>query len=133
MEFLVAGLVLVTTLTALNLVLTVAVVRRWRARVGASPAAHAHPHDHGHGFADVPPHVDREPELGIVPGDRMPAFSAATTGGGTVTADDLSGRPALVAFLSLDCTSCDESVPEFAERARRVRDAGGRVLATVVG
>ncbi|WP_433189735.1 peroxiredoxin family protein [Actinoallomurus sp. CA-150999] len=121
MEYLVAGLVLVAVITALNLVLTVAVVRRWRARLGAPPAARHHGHDHG------------DPELGIAPGDRMPEFTATTADGATVTRDELAGRPALIAFLSLDCSSCDDSVPEFAEHARRVRDAGGQVLATVVG
>ncbi|WP_431932067.1 TlpA family protein disulfide reductase [Nonomuraea jabiensis] len=123
MEYLVAGLVLVAALTALNLVLTLAVARRWRARMSAPPAAHHHD----------PAPFDREPDLGIAPGDRMPGFSAITTDGATVTNDDLAGRPALVAFLSLDCSSCDDSVPEFSEYARRVRDAGGQVLVTVVG
>lgn len=118
MEFLVAGLVLVAVLTALNLALTLAVARRMR---GLPPAMQAHDHSGG------------EPEPGIAPGDRMPAFTATATDGTTVTADALAGRPALLAFLSLDCPGCDDSLPEFAEHARRVRDAGGRVLATVVG
>ncbi|WP_067484359.1 redoxin domain-containing protein [Actinomadura hibisca] len=120
MEFLVAGLVLVAALTALNLVLTLAVTRRWRARVSAPPADHLH----GPGA---------EPDLGIAPGHRMPEFTATAADGAIVTRDDLAGRPALVGFLSLDCSACDASVPEFAEHARRVRDGGGRVLATVVG
>ncbi|MCP2342826.1 TlpA family protein disulfide reductase [Actinomadura rupiterrae] len=136
MEYLVAGLVLAAVVTALNLVLTVAVMRRWRARVGAAAAAHEHgpdqhgaspPHDHGpelHGHAT---------DLGIAAGHRMPEFTAATASGGTLTRDDLAGRPVLFGFLSLDCASCDESVPAFAEYARRVRDAGGQVVATVVG
>ncbi|MDR8411704.1 redoxin domain-containing protein [Nonomuraea sp. 3-1Str] len=123
MEYLVAGLVLVAALTAVNLVLTVAVTRRWRARMSAPPS----PHHHG------PASVHREPELGIAPGDRMPDFTATTADGATVTRAELAGRPALIAFLSLDCASCDDSVPEFGEHARRVRDAGGQVLATVVG
>ncbi|MEO3867586.1 redoxin domain-containing protein [Nonomuraea sp. B12E4] len=123
MEYLVAGLVLVAVVTALNVVLTVAVVRRWRARLSAPPAALHH--------SSVS--SGRDPELGIAPGDRMPDFTAVTIDGMTVTRDELAGRPALIAFLSLDCAGCDDSVPEFAERARRVREAGGRVLATVVG
>ncbi|MFI0735390.1 TlpA family protein disulfide reductase [Streptomyces sp. NPDC021225] len=125
MEYLVAGLVLVAAVTALNVVLTLAVARRWRARLSAPPAAH-----HGH---HGPVAFDGELELGIAPGDRMPAFTAVTADGATVTRDELAGRPALVAFLSLECSSCDDSVPELGERARRVRDAGGTVLATVVG
>ncbi|NUW46447.1 peroxiredoxin family protein [Nonomuraea rhodomycinica] len=124
MEYLVAGVVLVAVLTALNLTLTMALTRRWRARVSAAAGRH-------HGPGPVPVHG--EPDLGIAPGDRMPGFTATTVGGATVTGDDLAGRPALVAFLSLDCSACDDSVPEFAEHARRVREAGGQVLATVVG
>lgn len=123
MEYLVAGLVLVAVVSALNVVLTLAVVRRRRARPSAPPAAHRH------GSVSF----DRDPELGIAPGDRMPDFTAVTAGGATVTRDELAGRPALIAFLSLDCSGCDDSLPEFGDRARRVRDAGGRVLATVVG
>ncbi|ADI04167.1 hypothetical protein SBI_01046 [Streptomyces bingchenggensis BCW-1] len=123
MEYLVAGLVLVAVIAALNVVLTLAVVRRWRARVSAPPVVH----DRG------PIPFDGDPEPGIAPGDRMPGFTAVTTDGGTVTRDDLAGREALIAFLSLDCSGCDDSVPEFGERARQVRDAGGQVLAMVVG
>lgn len=133
MEYLVAGLLLAAALTALNLLLTVAAVRRWRAHATAPPdgghPGHDHGHDHGHGHG----HGGGEPELGIAPGDRMPAFTATAADGTTVTAADLVGRPALLAFLSLECPGCDDSVPGFAEHARRVRDAGGRVLATVVG
>ncbi|TMR41114.1 peroxiredoxin family protein [Actinomadura geliboluensis] len=127
MEYLVAGLLLAAALTALNLLLTVAAVRRWRAHATAPPDGGHHGHDHGHG------HGGGEPELGIAPGDRMPAFTATAADGTTVTAADLAGRPALLAFLSLECPGCDDSVPGFAEHARRVRDAGGLVLATVVG
>lgn len=123
MEYLVAGLVLVVALTALNAALTAAVLRRWRARLGAPPAGH----HHGPGASGG------APDLGIAPGDRMPEFTATTAAGATVTRDGLAGRPALLAFLSLDCPGCDDSVPELAEHARRVRDSGGRVLATVVG
>lgn len=123
MEYLLAGLVLVAALTALNLVLTTALVRRWRARASAPPTAHHH----------GPASSGGEPDLGIAPGDRMPRFTATTIDGATVTGDDLAGRPALIAFLSLDCSSCDDSVPEFGEHAHRVREAGGQVLATVVG
>ncbi|MGW0803381.1 peroxiredoxin family protein [Nonomuraea sp. NPDC002799] len=122
MEYLVAGLLLVAALTALNVVLTLAVVRRRRARPSAPPGAHQHG-----------PVSAGDPELGIAPGDRMPDFTATTADGTTVTRAELAGRLALIAFLSLDCSGCDDSVPEFGEHARRVRAAGGRVLATVVG
>ncbi|GAB3975642.1 hypothetical protein GCM10029978_060300 [Actinoallomurus acanthiterrae] len=82
MKYLVAGLVLVAVVTALNLVLTVAVVRRRRARMSAPPAAQHHRHDH----------VDRNPDLGIAPGDRMPEFTATTADGATVNRDELAGR-----------------------------------------
>ena len=115
MEYLVAGLVLAAALTALNLLLTAALMRR----------RHDHGHDHGPAGA--------EPDPGIAPGDRMPAFTATAADGATVTAAGRAGRPALLAFLSLECPGCDDSVPGFAEHARRVQDEGGLVLATVVG
>ncbi|QKW38525.1 redoxin domain-containing protein [Actinomadura sp. NAK00032] len=129
MEYLVAGLLLATALTALNLLLTVAAMRRWRAHAAAPPDGGHQGHDHDHD----PGRSGGGPELGIAPGDPMPAFTATDAGGATVTADGLAGRPALIAFLSLECPGCDDSVPGFAEHARRVRDDGGLVLATVVG
>src|SRR3954470_14295903 len=86
-EYLVAGLVLVAALAAVNAALTVAVTRRWRARMSAPPAAH-----HGHPGHHGPVAVDGELELGIAPGDRMPAFTAVTAQGATVTREDLAGR-----------------------------------------
>ncbi|MFI9584363.1 peroxiredoxin family protein [Streptomyces sp. NPDC052236] len=124
MEYLVAGLVLVAAVAAINAALTLAVMRRWRERVSTPPAT-----AHSHGSVEP----DSDPDLGIAAGARMPAFTAVTADGVTVTRDDLAGREALIAFLSLDCSGCDDSLPAFGERARELRAAGGIVLATVVG
>lgn len=122
MQYLVAGIILVAVVAALNATLTLTLARRWRDRLNAPPAADADPALPG-----------ADPELGIAAGDPMPAFSAVTADGRGVTHADLAGREALVGFLSLDCSGCDDSLPAFSERAGEVRAAGGSVLAMVVG
>ncbi|MFG2894821.1 peroxiredoxin family protein [Streptomyces sp. NPDC048248] len=120
MEFVASGVILVTVIAALNIALTWAVSRRWRQRIRAfSVSQH-----HGAPF---------EADLGIAVGDRMPVFTGTTATGETVTNQDLAGQEALIAFLSLDCPSCDASVPAFTEVAEAVRTRGGRIMATVVG
>ncbi|MEV6109769.1 redoxin domain-containing protein [Streptomyces sp. NPDC051940] len=126
MQYLVAGIALVAAVAAVNAALTLAVVRRWRARTAPAPAATTQP------AAD--PGVPQElPPLGIEVGSRLPDFTAVTVDGRTVSAADVAGRELLVAFLSLDCGGCEDSLPELAARARELRADGGAVLATVVG
>lgn len=61
-------------------------------------------------------------------GQRVGAFTASTTLGGTVTRDCGSGQR-LVGFFSPGCEPCEERIPEFAAYARQ---AGIAALAIVV-
>jgi peroxiredoxin len=112
--FLIAAVVLVGVLCLLDLLLTVAVIRRLREhaerldRLGAAPT----------------------PDAVITPGTPAPAFETAATDGGAVTQHDLGGG--LLAFMSVTCTACKEQLPRF---ERYVADAGlprSKVLVVVV-
>lgn len=114
MPYLVA-LVLVGAVSALNLVLTTAVVRRMR-MYEREPSRR----------------TPGDPLGGLPEGAALPAFTGTVAGGGAVTDGDLRGRPAVVAFLSTDCPGCLERAPEFAVAARAVLERGGRAVAVVI-
>ncbi|MQY12894.1 hypothetical protein SRB5_30330 [Streptomyces sp. RB5] len=98
MIYLTAGLVLVGAVTVLNLLLTLAVIRRLRRQ-----ESHQRP----------------EMTSGPAVGSRLPAFTAVSVGGDEVSDVRLAGRSAALTFLSTGCPACDAAVndlPEFAER-----------------
>ncbi|MFF3394124.1 peroxiredoxin family protein [Streptomyces sp. NPDC002669] len=114
MPYVITGLVLVGAVALLNLVLLVIIMRRWQ-EVEA---------------------VRRRQDFasqGPQPGDVLPEFTATAVGGRTVTRDDFRSGELLLGVFSHDCPSCVDSLPDFTERADRVRAAGGRVLALVIG
>lgn len=114
MSFLVAAVVFVGALSALNLFLLLAVIRRLR--------------EH----ANVLRHVTAPPAF-TPPGTRLPDFTAtAVTGAAAGRATfGAGGGPTVVGMFSTDCSACDEHLPVFAERIRHLgRD---RVVALVVG
>ncbi|MGI5418326.1 TlpA disulfide reductase family protein [Actinomadura luteofluorescens] len=93
MPYLIAAVVLIGLLSALNLVLTLALVRRLREQ-GAAHRGHA------------------GPPMALGPGSQIGDFTATTTEGEPVSPADL---PALVAFFSANCAPCHELAPRFAE------------------
>ncbi|MEW9555141.1 redoxin domain-containing protein [Nonomuraea sp. NPDC050783] len=114
MSFLVAAVVFVGVLSALNLFLLLAVVRRLREHANALR------------------HVTAPPAF-TPPGTRLPDFTATDTTGAPVSRATFGagGGATVVGMFSTDCTACDEHLPEFAERIRHLgRD---RVMALVVG
>ncbi|MFI9584360.1 TlpA disulfide reductase family protein [Streptomyces sp. NPDC052236] len=120
MIFAVVGLVVVGVVTALNLVVLLVVLRRWREleTSGGGPQ--------GHNSASLG-------ESGIQSGGRIPRFSARALDGTEVTERSLLGREVLVGFFSLTCKACVEAVPHFAGHAERLRATGGTTLAIVHG
>ncbi|SNR41428.1 peroxiredoxin family protein [Actinomadura mexicana] len=92
MPYLTAAVVLIGLLSALNLVLTLALIRRLR----------------GHGAAD-PGHAG--PPMALRPGSQVGDFTATTTEGEPVSQTNL---PGLVAFFSANCDPCHELAPRFA-------------------
>ena len=118
MSALFAAVVLVGLLCAIDLLLTLAVVRRLR--------------EHEERFASLPagtpgPGFDREKFLGV----RLPEFSVTATNGATVSRDVLLGQAGLVGFFSSSCAPCRVQAPEFARHAGEA--AQSVALAFVIG
>src|SRR5690349_3316766 len=107
-----AAVVLVGLLCAVDLVLTLAVIRRLRAHTLA--------------LAGMTP---KRPPL-PAPGTAVPAFSAVAEGG-RVVSDAFFTGPTLVGVFSTTCAACHERLPEFVALARD--RSAERVLAVVAG
>ncbi|MFD0690483.1 peroxiredoxin family protein [Actinomadura fibrosa] len=110
MPYLTAAVVLIGLVSVLNLLLTLALVRRLRAVDGA-PAR-----SHGAG-----------PPVVLGPGARPADFMTMTTADEPVSGADLTG---LVGFFSAGCDPCHALAPGFAEHARK---AGRENVLAVVG
>ncbi|MBE1591596.1 TlpA family protein disulfide reductase [Nonomuraea angiospora] len=112
MPYLVAAVVVVGLLCLVDLVLTLAVIRRLRV------------------------HTLRLAELApagapmVQPGTTLGEFSATALSGETVSRAFFSG-PSVVAVFSTECASCHERLPEFASYLADTRPQ--RVLAVVAG
>ncbi|GGS53342.1 TlpA family protein [Planobispora rosea] len=102
-------------LTVLNLILTLAVVRRLR--------EHS---DHLSRLLSSPGGVPWASIIGS--GERPRPFTATTVDGGELTESSLTDGT-IVAFFSPTCSACHEWVPRFAEAAEAVP---GRAIAVVV-
>ncbi|TDD84924.1 peroxiredoxin family protein [Actinomadura rubrisoli] len=110
MPYLTAAVVLVGLISVVNLMLTLALVRRLRAGEKAPTAPHA------------------GPPVALGPGSRPAGFMTMTTADEPVSSEDLTG---LVGFFSAGCDPCHALAPRFAEHARAVGRDG--VLAVVGG
>lgn len=115
MPYLVAAVVLASALGTLNLLLTLAVIRRLRehtellARRGA------------------------DADSGIIDAGQTPTdFAAVDTDGGVVRREDLGGN-ALIAFFSPGCRACAEALPRFVTQAAEFPGGRTQVLAVVSG
>jgi cytochrome oxidase Cu insertion factor (SCO1/SenC/PrrC family) len=106
MPYVVATLVLLGLLCALNLLLTVGILRRMRAQSTAGP---------GSLFA-------------LRPGSAVGEFAVTTADGEPLTAATLTGT---VAFFSADCPACHDTLPDFLAYARE--QGRDNVLAVVGG
>jgi protein-disulfide isomerase len=110
--FLTAAVVLVGVLCAVDLILTVGVIKRLREHTARLSAMRGIP--------------------SVQAGERIGEFAALTVDGEQVTADHLADDT-LVGFFSPTCEPCKEKLPKFVEYARTVPGRRDRVLATVVG
>ncbi|MFF4737299.1 TlpA family protein disulfide reductase [Streptomyces sp. NPDC001262] len=117
MPVLIAAVVLVGLLCALDLILTLGVIKRLREHTAlmAKFAANS---------PGRPPVIEVGAEVG--------EFSAVTVDGAALTRDSLSGDT-LVAFFSPNCGPCHEMIPKFVAYARATAGGRDRVLAVVVG
>lgn len=117
MTVLTVAVVLVTGLCLLNLLLTVAVIRRLREHtelIGTMGGGQAFP------------------DSMLAAGERIGDYSTETLDGTVLTRDDLAGQT-LIGVFSPGCHGCELQMPHFVELAKN--SPGGRegVLALVVG
>ncbi|WP_131736348.1 TlpA family protein disulfide reductase [Actinomadura roseirufa] len=114
MPFLIAAVVLLGLLAVLNLLLTLALIRRLKSDEAAS--GHG-----GHGGNASPPVV-------LGPGARPADVKALTTADESVSTETLTG---VVGFFSANCDPCHALAPRLAEYGRAV--GREKVLAVVSG
>lgn len=115
MPFLIAFVAVVGVLCAVDLVLSVGIIRRLR--------------EHSEALAAL----RRGPGVMAPAGSAVGPFTAVTTDGETVSDDTLTGTPTLVGVFSPGCPACAERMPSFVDAAKN--RAGGRssVLAVLAG
>ncbi|OKI81715.1 hypothetical protein [Micromonospora sp. CB01531] len=123
MPYLIAALLLVGALGALNLLLALGVIRRLREHTKLLDALYEYV---GATRTAAPGEGARGPSAGDVVGE-----FTATTVDGLPLAPDLLATPTVVAFLSPDCGGCREQLPELLDWARG--QDRQRVLAVVDG
>src|SRR6266508_3698318 len=98
MPYLVAAIVLLGAVCTVNLILTLALIRRLREQAGGPPGPR-----------------QPLPKVIVGIGERPAEFTAATTEGEPIDRDAVAGG--LVGFFSPQCSPCRERVPEFMEYA----------------
>ncbi|MGC4895992.1 TlpA disulfide reductase family protein [Micromonospora sp. DT31] len=115
MIYVVAGLILVGTITVLNLLLTFAVIRRLRANAAATASGS------GSDFTGAVPAA----------GERPDTFVARDLDGAVL--DDEANPATLVGFFSTGCEACVEQLPTFVRHAADSPGGRARTVAVVQG
>jgi hypothetical protein len=108
----------VALLAVVNLVFTLAVVRRLR--------------EHTELISKLGTPGPMRGDTMLPAGQSVGGYAATTVDGATVSADDREGRE-LVGFFSLGCQPCAERLPEFVASAGDHPGGRHRVLAVVAG
>ncbi len=109
MPYLIAAVLILGAMTAVNLLLTVGVIRRLREHTE---------------ILSAPP--DAFQDAIVAAGESPAPFTAQTTAGSAVSLDDLDG-PALFVFFTPNCKACRQKLPAFRAEAA----AWDRVYAVV--
>lgn len=113
MPFLIAAVVLVGAIAVLNLLLTMAVIRRLR-RNEMSTAS---------------PAVDTGPEVGT----SLPELDAESVSNGPVSTQTVAGSESIFAFFSTTCSACKPSIPHFVEYIEKQGIKPAAAIAVVGG
>jgi hypothetical protein len=116
MSLLTAAICIVGGLCALDLLLTLGVVRRLRTHTTA--------------LGELKRLQDTEPPSPLPAGSSVGGFTAATRDGGFVTAE-LLDRELLVGFFAPGCDGCAKLLPDFVESAPAIAGGPEHVLAVV--
>jgi hypothetical protein len=118
MSYVVAAVVVVFVLCALDLLLTLGVVRRLR--------------EHSELLGQLTSQERPAPQATLPVGATVGQFAATTIDGKPLSRDTLLA-PAVVGLFSASCEPCEEQLPRFLEYAASMRGGSDRVLAIVVG
>ncbi|MCW3815091.1 redoxin domain-containing protein [Micromonospora sp. DR5-3] len=108
MPIVVAVLVVLTTLTLLNLLLTFGVIRKLREHTQELAAG--------------------RPPVTLSVGAQVPDFTASTDDGDVVSIASLRASGGLVAFLAPDCSGCQEQLPSVRSALAEALDTPAAVL-----
>jgi peroxiredoxin len=119
MPFLTAAVTLVGVLCLVDLLLTVAVIRRLRGHGTRLAELQATSRPMGPRFLPV--------------GSGAPEFSSQTVDGELVSHATLAGGPCALAFLESSCQPCRDRVPDLRSFAAEMPGGRARVLAVVTG
>lgn len=115
MPYLVAAVIALSLLAALQLLFTLAILRRLR--------------EHGERLSRLDPAAPGTEPVG--PGDVIGPFTATTTAGTTISDTDLRDGPTTVGFFSPSCGPCLQQLPLFEQRARSLAGSH-QVIAFVI-
>jgi peroxiredoxin len=105
---LIIGILVLSVVVLLNLVLTLALVRR----LGARPKSVGEP---------------------LKKGDRMPDFKAQTLGGSEVSRTDFAGGRVLFLFAKPSCKPCVDAIPTWQQLVSLAPAAGAEVVVVMDG
>ena len=105
--FILTSSILLWCVVLLNLLLTLALIRKVNKRSGA-------------GTMELP--------SGLPPGDVAPAFSAQTLDGSSVTLENYLGKELVLMFIAPACRSCDKALPILNALYPAIRAAGAELL-----
>jgi thiol-disulfide isomerase/thioredoxin len=119
MPFLTAAVILVGALCLVDLLLTVAVIRRLRGHTTQLAELQATSRPLGPRFLAV--------------GSGMPEFSGQTVDGEVLSSGTLAAGPCAVAFLQSSCQPCRDRVPDLRSFAAEMPGGRARVVAVVTG
>lgn len=113
MPFLIAAVVLVGAIAVLNLLLTMAVIRRLRRNESNM----------------APPMMDSGPKVGSA----LPEFNATSVAGDEVDHKALAGSAGVVAFFSTTCSACKPAVPQLISHVESSDFKPNQVLVVITG
>lgn len=113
MPFLIAAVVLVGAIAILNLLLTMAVIRRLRRNEANT---------------SMPMH-----ESGPAAGSEIPSFSATTVTGEELNETAFGEQTGLVAFFSTTCSACKPAVSTLVEHIEKTGMKPDQVMAVISG
>lgn len=106
---LVISMVLLWVVVLLNLLLTLALIRRLN-RTSTSP------------------HAQAIPKVGPEVGQRAPDFTAQTLDGATVTRESYTGKKVALVFISTHCGPCREALPRLEQLGPKAARGGIELL-----